>query len=158
MAKHYERTVDCSSIIQFKKKRFSFPSCFRGEKIQVKECEYIQFSNSKYCRRYVRLQSTIYLEDYIDAPELVEEEITKYLYISSLIGRNVYFLSSSIIRYKRHPYLAFRTIEAIFYLAEKHGCDEVEQASEYCLNVEKPFYSFLKKTINQDGIFSYKNR
>ncbi len=155
MCKIYTRKVDSSSIIQFKKCRYSVPSIYRGDEFTVEDCKTLRIYNNYFCREYQRKVTTIIPEDYIDDESKVDAEVEGILLISALIGRNTCCLIKLLVRSKKHPYLSFRTIEAIFYLADKYGCKTVELACEYALEVEKPYYYFIKKLLKGDGIYSF---
>lgn len=154
MCKTSIRKADSSSIIQYNKRRYSVPSTYRGQKFNILDCDVLRIYNEKYCREYKRKVTTIYPEDYLDSEMKVNEEIERILLISALVGRHIFWVSKFLIKSKPHPYLSFRTIEAIFYLADEFGCDRVENASKYALEVEKPYYYLIKKLVKADGIHS----
>jgi hypothetical protein len=154
MSKTSIRTVDTSSIIQYNKRRYSLPTLFRGEKFSISDCKTLRIYNEKYCRELEVKVTTIYPEDYIDDDFKVQDEVNKMLLVASLVGQDVYYLCKFIIRSKAHPYLSFRTLEAIFYLADKYGCSTTNRAAERALDLEKPYYYFIRKLLSGDGIYT----
>ena len=150
----HQRTVDSSSIIQYKKMRISFPNKFRGTKVFIHESSSIRIFNKFYCREIVMKQSIIFKEDYSDSPEQIKSEVDKYLLTARLAGENIYHVCNFFIKTRAHPYLSFRSIEALFFLADDVGCERLDLICEYSLEINKPFYYFIKKIVKGDGIHS----
>ncbi len=146
------RKIDSSSIIQYKKRRYSFPSIFRGDRVSIIETDNcLKIIGDSYCRKIEKKVTTIYLEDYICLPEIVENSVEEILYTAALIGPYTMGVVRMIIKSKKHPYLAYRTIEALFYLAEKYSEDKVEEVALYSLEVSRPYYYFIKNKLKKEN-------
>lgn len=141
------RTVSSSSFITVNKRRFSLPSIFRGQRVEVIPLDHDRYllKLPQYCRIVNSKYSKFFLEDYQYCDG--RDELEKKLLISALIGPHTRILSLWFARSKPHIILSFQIINGVHYLADKYGTSIVEDASEYHVEVGISSYYLLKKKI-----------